>query len=93
MQTGKIEDQQHEALEVDFANRFIGGGALTRGCAQVFFMYQILESMSDGFPTSKTVFISSCYCEDCFGAATLLEIKVLWVDNLNLQAPFQVLNL
>ncbi|KAF3795073.1 Poly(ADP-ribose) glycohydrolase 1 [Nymphaea thermarum] len=34
LQTGKIEDQQHEALEVDFANKFIGGGALTRGCVQ-----------------------------------------------------------
>lgn len=29
-----IEDQSAEALEVDFANKYIGGGALSRGCVQ-----------------------------------------------------------
>ncbi|KAL4604399.1 hypothetical protein ACB092_09G137200 [Castanea dentata] len=32
--SGLIEDQSSEALEVDFANKFIGGGALHRGCVQ-----------------------------------------------------------
>ncbi|KAG8369344.1 hypothetical protein BUALT_Bualt14G0001600 [Buddleja alternifolia] len=32
--TGLIEDQSTEALEVDFANKYIGGGALSRGCVQ-----------------------------------------------------------
>lgn len=29
-----IEDEEQEALEVDFANRYLGGGALSRGCVQ-----------------------------------------------------------
>ncbi|KAK2980963.1 hypothetical protein RJ640_018047 [Escallonia rubra] len=32
--SGLIEDQTNEALEVDFANKYIGGGALNRGCVQ-----------------------------------------------------------
>ncbi|CAA3015311.1 poly(ADP-ribose) glycohydrolase 1-like [Olea europaea subsp. europaea] len=32
--SGLIEDQPAEALEVDFANKYIGGGALFRGCVQ-----------------------------------------------------------
>ncbi|KAL2487629.1 Poly(ADP-ribose) glycohydrolase 1 [Forsythia ovata] len=32
--SGFIEDQSAEALEVDFANEYIGGGALRRGCVQ-----------------------------------------------------------
>ncbi|KAL6582014.1 hypothetical protein OROMI_006028 [Orobanche minor] len=32
--TGLIEDQLTEALEVDFANKYIGGGALSWGCVQ-----------------------------------------------------------
>ncbi|XP_020583895.1 poly(ADP-ribose) glycohydrolase 1-like isoform X2 [Phalaenopsis equestris] len=32
--SGFIEDQQHEALEVDFANEYFGGGALVMGCVQ-----------------------------------------------------------
>ncbi|CAN6297079.1 unnamed protein product [Urochloa humidicola] len=32
--SGFIEDEEEEALEVDFANRFLGGGALSRGCVQ-----------------------------------------------------------
>ncbi|XP_072970756.1 poly(ADP-ribose) glycohydrolase 1-like isoform X3 [Typha angustifolia] len=31
---GLIEDQQHDALEVDFANEYLGGGALHWGCVQ-----------------------------------------------------------
>ena len=33
--SGFIEDQPYEAVEVDFANKFLGGGALSRGCVQV----------------------------------------------------------
>ncbi|WVY91373.1 hypothetical protein V8G54_036887 [Vigna mungo] len=29
-----IEDQSSEAVEVDFANKYLGGGALGRGCLQ-----------------------------------------------------------
>ncbi|KAL4561255.1 hypothetical protein LXL04_033419 [Taraxacum kok-saghyz] len=32
---GLIEDTSKEALEVDFANKYLGGGALTKGCLQV----------------------------------------------------------
>ncbi|OVA18990.1 Poly(ADP-ribose) glycohydrolase [Macleaya cordata] len=32
--SGLIEDQLGEALEVDFANKYIGGGSLSRGCVQ-----------------------------------------------------------
>ncbi|KAG8098918.1 hypothetical protein GUJ93_ZPchr0013g35075 [Zizania palustris] len=32
--SGLIEDGEQEALEVDFANRYLGGGALSRGCVQ-----------------------------------------------------------
>uniref|UniRef100_A0A6V7QVX4 poly(ADP-ribose) glycohydrolase n=1 Tax=Ananas comosus var. bracteatus TaxID=296719 RepID=A0A6V7QVX4_ANACO len=38
LSAGLIEDQQDEALEVDFANEYLGGGALHRGCVQVFFL-------------------------------------------------------
>lgn len=34
---GLIEDQSREAIEVDFANMYLGGGALVRGCVQVLF--------------------------------------------------------
>ncbi|KAK9115349.1 hypothetical protein Syun_022146 [Stephania yunnanensis] len=32
--SGLIEDQKVEAVEVDFANKYLGGGALSRGCVQ-----------------------------------------------------------
>uniref|UniRef100_A0A0D9W196 poly(ADP-ribose) glycohydrolase n=1 Tax=Leersia perrieri TaxID=77586 RepID=A0A0D9W196_9ORYZ len=32
--SGLIEDEEQETLEVDFANRYLGGGALSRGCVQ-----------------------------------------------------------
>ncbi|KAL4193838.1 hypothetical protein AMTRI_Chr06g178920 [Amborella trichopoda] len=34
LHSGVIEDQPYEALEVDFANQYFGGGALHRGCVQ-----------------------------------------------------------
>lgn len=52
-----IEDQPRPALEVDFANRYLGGGALHRGCVQEEIRFMInpeliagmlfLPSMSD----------------------------------------------
>ncbi|CAD5320080.1 unnamed protein product [Arabidopsis thaliana] len=36
--SGLIEDQSVEALEVDFANKNLGGGALRKGCVQIRFM-------------------------------------------------------
>ncbi|XP_040947273.1 poly(ADP-ribose) glycohydrolase 1 isoform X2 [Gossypium hirsutum] len=35
--SGLIEDHAIEALEVDFANKYLGGGALHRGCVQVIY--------------------------------------------------------
>ncbi|WZZ54969.1 hypothetical protein YC2023_055076 [Brassica napus] len=32
--SGLIEDQSDNALEVDFANKYLGGGSLNRGCVQ-----------------------------------------------------------
>ncbi|XP_066364524.1 poly(ADP-ribose) glycohydrolase 1-like [Miscanthus floridulus] len=32
--SGFIEDEEQEALQVDFANKYLGGGALSRGCVQ-----------------------------------------------------------
>ncbi|KAH9314907.1 hypothetical protein KI387_023534, partial [Taxus chinensis] len=34
METGTIEDHEQEALEVDFANKYLGGGVLGHGCVQ-----------------------------------------------------------
>lgn len=34
---GNIEDLGQECLQVDFANKMLGGGALADGCVQVFF--------------------------------------------------------
>ncbi|KAI3997539.1 hypothetical protein MKX01_029370 [Papaver californicum] len=34
LKSGLIEEQNREALEVDFANKYIGGGAIGRGCVQ-----------------------------------------------------------
>ncbi|KAL6909406.1 hypothetical protein ACP4OV_001687 [Aristida adscensionis] len=34
LSSGFIEDEEQEALEVDFANKYLGGGALSRGCVQ-----------------------------------------------------------
>ncbi|XP_059074287.1 poly(ADP-ribose) glycohydrolase 1 isoform X2 [Cryptomeria japonica] len=34
METGTIEDHEEEALEVDFANKYLGGGVLGHGCVQ-----------------------------------------------------------
>ncbi|XP_057527326.1 poly(ADP-ribose) glycohydrolase 1 isoform X1 [Amaranthus tricolor] len=32
--SGMIEDQSRDAVEVDFANKYLGGGSLSRGCVQ-----------------------------------------------------------
>jgi poly(ADP-ribose) glycohydrolase len=37
--SGFTEDEEQEALEVDFANKYLGGGALSRGCVQVFLFF------------------------------------------------------
>ncbi|KAJ4723942.1 Poly(ADP-ribose) glycohydrolase 1 [Melia azedarach] len=48
---GSIEDQSVDALEVDFANKYIGGGALHRGCVQeeIRFNSQIIRVMRRHF--------------------------------------------
>lgn len=33
---GTIEDSGNEMLQMDFANKYIGGGVLGQGCVQVF---------------------------------------------------------
>ena len=37
--TGKIEDVAQEAIEVDFANKFLGGGVIKKGTAQEEIMF------------------------------------------------------
>ncbi|XP_030941058.1 poly(ADP-ribose) glycohydrolase 1-like isoform X1 [Quercus lobata] len=46
--SGLIEDQSSEALEVDFANKFIGGGALHRGCVQEEIRFMINPELIAG---------------------------------------------
>ncbi|KAA8532188.1 hypothetical protein F0562_006670 [Nyssa sinensis] len=46
--SGLIEDQPNEALEVDFANKYIGGGALHRGCVQEEIRFMINPELIAG---------------------------------------------
>lgn len=46
--SGLIEDQSSEALEVDFANKYIGGGALNRGCVQEEIRFMINPELIAG---------------------------------------------
>ncbi|KAF5206843.1 Poly(ADP-ribose) glycohydrolase, partial [Thalictrum thalictroides] len=46
--SGLIEDQLSEALEVDFANKYIGGGALSRGCVQEEIRFMINPELIAG---------------------------------------------
>lgn len=39
---GNIEDLGQECLQVDFANKMLGGGALADGCVQVCFLYYMV---------------------------------------------------
>lgn len=42
MKDGMIEDQCLSALEIDFANRYLGGGVLGQGCVQVDYQFKFL---------------------------------------------------
>ncbi|KDP29542.1 hypothetical protein JCGZ_19255 [Jatropha curcas] len=46
--SGFIEDQLSEALEVDFANKYLGGGALHRGCVQEEIRFMINPELIAG---------------------------------------------
>ncbi|KAF0912485.1 hypothetical protein E2562_014082 [Oryza meyeriana var. granulata] len=46
--TGLIEDEEQEALQVDFANRYLGGGALSRGCVQEEIWFMIYPELIVG---------------------------------------------
>ncbi|XP_078170402.1 poly(ADP-ribose) glycohydrolase 1-like isoform X1 [Carex rostrata] len=46
--SGFIEDQGYEALEVDFANEYLGGGALSRGCVQEEIRFMINPELTIG---------------------------------------------
>ncbi|KAF7836569.1 poly(ADP-ribose) glycohydrolase 1-like isoform X1 [Senna tora] len=46
--SGLIEDQSNEAVEVDFANKFLGGGALRRGCVQEEIRFMISPELIAG---------------------------------------------
>ncbi|XP_020105070.1 poly(ADP-ribose) glycohydrolase 1-like isoform X2 [Ananas comosus] len=48
LSAGLIEDQQDEALEVDFANEYLGGGALHRGCVQEEIRFMINPELIAG---------------------------------------------
>ncbi|OAY51350.1 poly(ADP-ribose) glycohydrolase 1 isoform X1 [Manihot esculenta] len=45
---GFIEDQSNGALEVDFANKYLGGGALHRGCVQEEIRFMINPELIAG---------------------------------------------
>ncbi|PON59176.1 Poly(ADP-ribose) glycohydrolase [Parasponia andersonii] len=46
--SGLIEDQSSGALEVDFANKYFGGGALRRGCVQEEIRFMINPELIAG---------------------------------------------
>ncbi|XP_009605120.1 poly(ADP-ribose) glycohydrolase 1-like [Nicotiana tomentosiformis] len=46
--SGFIEDQPNEAIEVDFANKYLGGGALSRGCVQEEIRFMINPELIAG---------------------------------------------
>ncbi|XP_024982751.1 poly(ADP-ribose) glycohydrolase 1-like isoform X3 [Cynara cardunculus var. scolymus] len=46
--SGLIEDHSKEALEVDFANKYFGGGALARGCVQEEIRFMINPELIAG---------------------------------------------
>ncbi|CAH8347948.1 unnamed protein product [Eruca vesicaria subsp. sativa] len=46
--SGLIEDQSVEALEVDFANKYLGGGALRKGCVQEEIRFMINPELIAG---------------------------------------------
>ncbi|XP_057450173.1 poly(ADP-ribose) glycohydrolase 1-like isoform X2 [Lotus japonicus] len=46
--SGLIEDQLSEAVEVDFANEYLGGGALRRGCVQEEIRFMISPELIVG---------------------------------------------
>ncbi|CAJ1926507.1 unnamed protein product [Sphenostylis stenocarpa] len=45
---GLIEDQSSEAVEVDFANKYLGGGALGRGCVQEEIRFMVSPELIAG---------------------------------------------
>ncbi|XP_010908399.1 poly(ADP-ribose) glycohydrolase 1 [Elaeis guineensis] len=57
--SGLIEDQQYEALEVDFANEFLGGGALGRGCVQEEIRFMVNPELIVGM-----LFMASMGCNE-----------------------------
>ncbi|KAL1221180.1 Poly(ADP-ribose) glycohydrolase 1 [Cardamine amara subsp. amara] len=46
--SGLIEDQPGNALEVDFANKYLGGGSLSRGCVQEEIRFMINPELIAG---------------------------------------------
>ncbi|XP_014521364.1 poly(ADP-ribose) glycohydrolase 1 isoform X1 [Vigna radiata var. radiata] len=46
--SGLIEDQSSEAVEVDFANKYLGGGALGRGCVQEEIRFMVSPELIAG---------------------------------------------
>ncbi|KAK4256152.1 hypothetical protein QN277_009057 [Acacia crassicarpa] len=46
--SGVIEDQSGRAVEVDFANKYLGGGALRRGCVQEEIRFMISPELIVG---------------------------------------------
>lgn len=46
--SGLIEDHSSEGLEVDFANKYLGGGALNRGCVQEEIRFMINPELIAG---------------------------------------------
>ncbi|XP_031376963.1 poly(ADP-ribose) glycohydrolase 1-like isoform X1 [Punica granatum] len=48
LSSGLIEDHFAESLKVDFANKYLGGGALNRGCVQEEILFMIYPELISG---------------------------------------------
>lgn len=53
--SGTIEDDGFGMLEVDFANKYIGGGVLSKGCVQVGLFLEVCDFTTVKFGTFSSV--------------------------------------
>ncbi|RZC86753.1 hypothetical protein C5167_030104 [Papaver somniferum] len=73
--SGLIEEQTREALEVDFANKFIGGGVMGRGCVQSGYSLEASHSLTrrDPFHNYPELIIGILFLP-CMDANEAIEI-------------------
>ncbi|KVI00449.1 Poly(ADP-ribose) glycohydrolase [Cynara cardunculus var. scolymus] len=84
--SGLIEDHSKEALEVDFANKYFGGGALARGCVQVcLFLIPDMISRRQVTLAQGVLAVACCECswaiqkhgENLYGMISNMEYQSL----------------